>query len=302
MNYSETRNALVDNDENDPTNEMPEIARENTENAFNVLHENQNTEEVNNTEIDPNININAQQIEAVVKQVLSSKTTKEFTAQMSTEIAIQVRNSIIGILDKKKEAAKPDSTNDKFWQEHDDYYICTPCAIHHKRIDVPDDMKPSIKANFGIIKKSENKKKFHVKLSKRDHNKLGLHGWCVLQYENQKKEKNSYEQSNVEAGKKVIKNALYCLQNSLSARNFVGLNAKDYTCYLENPATKNDSEKEFYKLRDIIFEALSEKTIRFFQENVKQISVTLDKVTGKSLSEALIFASRIWKKQNFGKK
>ena len=84
---------------------------------------------------------------------------------------------------------------------------------------------------------------------------------------------------------------MYGLQNSLSARNFVGFNTKDYTCYLENPATKNDSEKEFYKLRDIIFEALSEKTIRFFQENVKQISVTLDKVTGKSFSEALILAS-----------
>ena len=288
MNYSETRNALVDTDENDPTNEMPENARENTENiAANILHENQNTEEAISTEIDPTININANQIEVIVKQVLSSKTTKEFTAQMSTEIAVQVRNSIIGILEKKKEVAKPDSTNDKYWQEHDDYYICTPCAIHHKRSDAPDDLKPSVKANFGVIKKSENKKKFHLKQSKKDHNKLGLHGWCVLQYENQKKEDISYEQSNVEAGKKVIKNALYCLQNSLSARNFVGLNAKDYTCYLENPATKNVSEKEFYKLMDIIFEALSEKTIRFFQENVKQISVTLDKVTGKSFQKHL---------------
>ena len=42
---------------------------------------------------------------------------------------------------------------------------------------------------------------------------------------------------------------------------------------------------------DIIFEALSESTIRFFHENVKQISVTLDKVTGKSFSEAPILAS-----------
>ena len=33
------------------------------------------------------------------------------------------------------------------------------------------------------------------------------------------------------------------------------------------------------------------KAIRFFLENVKQISVTLDKVTGKSFSEALILAS-----------
>ena len=50
---------------------------------------------------------------------------------------------------------------------------------------------------------------------------------------------------------------------------------------------KNDSEKGFYKLRDINFEALSEKTIRFFQKNVKQISVTLDKVTGKSFQKHL---------------
>ena len=84
---------------------------------------------------------------------------------------------------------------------------------------------------------------------------------------------------------------MYCLQNSLSARNFVGFNAKDYTRYLEKPATKNDSEKEFYKKRDTIFEALSIKITRFFQENVKQISVTLDKVTGKSFSVALILAS-----------
>ena len=33
------------------------------------------------------------------------------------------------------------------------------------------------------------------------------------------------------------------------------------------------------------------KAIRFFLENVKQISVTLDKVTGKSFSEALLLAS-----------
>ena len=50
---------------------------------------------------------------------------------------------------------------------------------------------------------------------------------------------------------------------------------------------KNDSEKGFYKLRDINFEALSEKAIWFFQENVKQISVTLDKVTGKQYDRRL---------------
>ena len=62
----------------------------------------------------------------------------------------------------------------------------------------------------------------------------------------------------------LILKKMYCLQNSLSARNFVGFNAKDYTRYLEKPATKNDSEKEFYKKRDTIFEALSIKITRFF--------------------------------------
>ena len=45
----------------------------------------------------------------------------------------------------------------------------------------------------------------------------------VLKYKSETKEKNTYEQSNFEAAKTVIKNAIYCFQNSLSAQNF-GLN------------------------------------------------------------------------------
>jgi hypothetical protein len=57
-----------------------EIARENTEKiAVNILHE--NTEEAKSNEMDPIINVNAKQIEAIVKQGLGSETTKEFTAQ-----------------------------------------------------------------------------------------------------------------------------------------------------------------------------------------------------------------------------
>ena len=42
------------------------------------------------------------------------------------------------------------------------------------------------------------------------------------------------------------------------------------------------------------------KAIRFFLENVKQISVTLDKVTGKSLSEAVsTFEKRGEEKSHF---
>jgi hypothetical protein len=46
---------------------ITEIARENTEKiAVNILHE--NTEEANSNEIGPCINVNAKQIEAILKQ------------------------------------------------------------------------------------------------------------------------------------------------------------------------------------------------------------------------------------------
>ena len=195
---------------------------------------------------------------------------------MSTEIAAKVHVSVLDILNKKK--PKQENKND-FWEEHDDYYICKPCALHHKSKDVPSGLKSSIKKFFGVIKKHENLQNHHLTRSKTRHESLALHSWCLSKYEKEKEEQITFEQANEEAGKKVIKNAIYCFQNSLSASNFVALNAKDYTCHLENTATKNDSELAFFHQRDIIFEVLSEKTIRFFQENVTNISVSLDKVT-----------------------
>ena len=253
--------------------------------------QNETSETSNQLNIDSQMDI--KQIETIVKQILGSETTKNFTSELSTEIASKVQNSILEVLNKKKEpvnSLKSENSkfNDECWEEFDDYYICTPCALNHKRKDVPLEYKPSIKAGYSMIKKHSNKKKFHITSSKNEHNQLELHGWCVGKYKTEKNEKLTYDQSNAEAGKKIIKNAVYCFQNSLGARNFLGLNALNYSCHFEITATKNDSEKEFFRLRNVVFDLLTEKTHKFFQENVNQISVSLDKVTVQRRSYTVV--------------
>ena len=52
--------------------------------------------------------------------------------------------------------------------------------------------------------------------------------------------------------------------------------------------TKNDSHSEFFKLRNVIFDIVSDKTKKFFAEKVRDIAVTLDKVTVNSTSYTVI--------------
>ena len=77
--------------------EITEIALENTEKiAVNILHE--NTEEAKSNEIDPCINVNAKQIEAIVKQGLGPETNKEFTLQRTQQVHMDLFDCIDFIL------------------------------------------------------------------------------------------------------------------------------------------------------------------------------------------------------------
>ena len=80
------------------------------------------------------------------------------------------------------------------------------------------------------------------------------------------------------------------------SEDFLALNEKDFLAELDlgneivNCATKKDSRSQYFQLRNEVFEILDKKTQKFF-EKIQNIAVTLDKVTGKSFSEALILAS-----------
>ena len=151
--------------------------------------------------------------------------------------------------------------------------------MYHKKENVPAGLRSSIKGLYGVIKRDAKLTKHHLTRSKKAHCNLALHNFCVSQYEKQVEEKLDYEKRNENAGKIVISNALLCFERSFGARDFVALNAKEHLLHPETAATKNDSESEFFRLRNVAFDILSERTRKFFQEMVKSIAVTLDKVT-----------------------
>ena len=95
------------------------------------------------------------------------------------------------------------------------------------------------------------------------------------------------------AAKKIIRNALFCFKRSLGSEDFQALNAKDYLSEKDlgsdvyNIATKNDARSEFFRLRNVTFDVLTEKTKQYFS-HVKDIAVTLDKVTVQRTSFTVI--------------
>ena len=280
----ENENENVENQNVEDQNvENEDIDNQNVENQ---IFETQNVEN-ENVEIDattndppnefgdnPNHGINIGQIENIIKEQLGKLTSKEYKKEISIQIAAQV----VQLLNKKQQEPSSAFNKDEYWQKYDDYYICNPCALHHKRRDFPAEHKKSIKCNYGMIKNSSKLTKGHLKRSKNDHCVLESHKWCVKEYEKKKETKLTYEEANAAAGKIVISNALFCFKRSLSSKDFVAMNAKEQICHPETAATKNDSAAEFFKLRNVVFDVLSEKTVNFFQK-IKSIAVTLDKVT-----------------------
>ena len=278
-------NQIVENENNvekeNIENENVENENIQPENIENQNFENQNVE-IDATTNDPpnefgdnpNHGINIGQIENIIKEQLGKLTSKEYKKEISIQIAAQV----VQLLNKKQQEPSSAFNKDEFWQKYDDYYICNPCALHHKRRDFPAEHKKSIKCNYGMIKNSSKLTKGHLKRSKNDHCVLESHKWCVKEYEKKKETKLTYEEANAAAGKIVISNALFCFKRSLSSKDFVAMNAKEQICHPETAATKNDSAAEFFKLRNVVFDVLSEKTVNFFQK-IKSIAVTLDKVT-----------------------
>ena len=114
-----------------------------------------------------------------------------------------------------------------------------------------------------------------MKRNKNLHCNHALHEWCAEKF----KKESIKVSKDQEAGKKIIQNALFCLLRSRSADDFLALNAKDSDAIdFPNTATKNDSKSMVFKVINIAFVKVSKKTRKWF-ENVKNIAVSLDKVS-----------------------
>lgn len=193
----------------------------------------------------------------------------------------QFANLLAPQLSKANQLQKEKNTkqNKHYWVEEDQYWICSPCLYHSK--NAPKKYLAKRKGNFGYVSKSSKQK--DITVSKNRHIENELHGWCVDEYEKSIENKKLTDRRNELVGKKIVRNAIYCFKQSLGSADFTLLNLKDFLAERDigsnqyNIATKNDSRAEFFRLRNVIFDVVTVRTIKFF-EKIEDIAVTLDKV------------------------
>ena len=243
-------------------------------------------------------NLDQNKMNDAIKSQLDSKNvefSEEFSSKIAANIfkllkqdenkdedALKIATKVVQLM-KLNEKKEEKLVYDDCWNYHDNFLICNPCFLYAKVPYVPAHLKGSNRGAYGYIKK-ENQTASSMKRSKISHCKIELHTWCSKQLKDETTNKTKTEEANKIAGQKIVANILLCFQRSWGAQDFLALNAKDKV------ATKNDSRQMFFRLRNVIFEIASDKTREYFK-SIKYISVTLDKVTGKSLSEAFILTN-----------
>jgi hypothetical protein len=125
---------------------------------------------------------------------------------------------------KRKEIAITESN--EFWIDSDEFWICNPCLCHSSSKNVPDHLSTLKRGCFGYVGKTG--KKSMIKASKERHLKSSLHKWCVQEYLKVAERKIAADRRNDLAGKKIVRNALFCFKQSLSSADFMALNMKDF--------------------------------------------------------------------------
>ena len=177
-----------------------------------------------------------------------------------------------------------------FWVEEDDVWICNPCLFNSKSKNVPKKLLPGRSGTFGFVSKSAANK---ITRNKSRHIESKLHEWCVYESQKESETKSLNDRRNEIAGTKIVRNALLCFIRGYGSDDFLLMNLKDYLAEkdlgskLYNIATKNDSKIQFFRQRNVIFEALTAKTKNLFKD-IRDIAVTLDKVTVQRSSYTVI--------------
>ena len=159
---------------------------------------------------------------------------------------------------------KPNSSTNSTgcWIESDATLFCKCCINHGQSGDLPPKLKGQFRGNFGVIDK--NQETFNVNKAKLAHESKELHLWCFEREMKAQANKAENEKQSEEAGLMIIMNALMCLQKAWSAEDFVGLNDKDSLNEKLKTATKNDSSAEFFHIRNLAYEILTEN-VRLLQ-------------------------------------
>jgi hypothetical protein len=194
------------------------------------------------------------------------------------------------------------------WIEGDQFFQCRPCGVFSQSAKVPGHYHGLRRGNFGEIGKySEDgtkRKNVNIVRGLRKHESNDLHVWCALHERDEENNKIDLEKKNKLAGQIVIRNVVKALKHGQSSIDFQSDNNLFHILADSQSivfATKNDSADAFFKIRDVVYEVVTEKTRKWFSEdgngNIEDISITLDKVTVQRTSYTALLTYFFWKGQ-----
>ena len=240
------------------------------------------------------------QITEQIEAAKNGSWTEEDIEKLADKIAYKSALKTLEMLKLEREEIQNENmTIEETWIDGETVIICRPCLKFSAKEDVPTKFSRSRKGNFGMVDKrnpdGKPRLKKHINQSIKEHGIKDLHIYCCAREKEAETIKVDYENNNKAAGRVVIRNIIKTLKRGGSSVDF---QADNNLFHLESNyqdivvATKNDSSDAFFKVRDVVFDVVSEKVKDWFRQRgegeVEEVAVTLDKVTVQRTSYTVL--------------
>ena len=235
-----------------------------------------------------------------IAQKVALKTAELLKAENGEgdRIALKAAQKTVELLKSEDEKADKASFEES-WISGDSTILCRPCLKFADLDDVPKKLSQHRRGTFGIIERKDSEGNLQSKKvlnrSMKRHLENGLHLYCCERETKEAKLEKDFAEENKSAARIVTRNAIHTLKRGGSAVDFQAVNN---LFHLESErqeivvATKNSSNDAFFKIRDIVFNIVTEDIKEWFRRRgegeVEEISATLDKVTVQRVSYTVL--------------
>ena len=239
---------------------------------------------------DENSNL-VNEIRSMIESKVKTELSQEVMNELADVIAQKSAEKTIELMKKEKEKAETESIKiEESWVDGDTFLTCRPCAKFSDGADVPAHLTKLRKGKFGSVEKLKNdggrRHRSAVLRAVSDHSTNDLHVFCCLREKKVESNNQDFEKADEAAGRITIRNVIKTIKRGGSAEDFqADMNLMHLESKHQNITvpTKNNSSDAFFKIRDVVFEVVTEETKNWFSETgpgqIEEISVTLDKVT-----------------------
>ena len=226
----------------------------------------------------------------------SKREEKEEGSRLAESEVVKIAYKLAEVLESKRaEKEMKDMDQRKIeenWTFGETMLVCRPCMVYSKGPDVPALFRNGASRGSGTVqRKSKNGKertRWRLNETCARHEKTNLHIWCESKEKKEMKVRRTFDERNEEAGKLVVRTGIKTLKRGGGAKDFMAdldlLSLTPGVVY----AVKNNSEAMWFDIRESTYEVVSTMMKNFFRENVRDIAVSLDKVTVHHTSYTVI--------------